>query len=60
MAVVDETRCMGCGVCTVTCSSESLKLYRLEREPIFESEDIMMEKVARENLAAGQTRLRRD
>jgi Pyruvate/2-oxoacid:ferredoxin oxidoreductase delta subunit len=59
MAVVDETRCMGCGVCTVTCSSESLKLYRLEREPIFESEDVLMEEVARENLAAGQIRLRR-
>ena len=57
-ALVDENRCMGCGVCTVTCSSDSLRLYRLEREPIFESEAVLMGKVAEENRAAGQCRPR--
>lgn len=28
---VDETLCIGCGVCTLTCPKDSLKLHRIER-----------------------------
>jgi ferredoxin len=31
-AVVDPAKCMGCGVCTITCAQETLRLRRLERE----------------------------
>jgi ferredoxin len=30
-AVVDPDKCIGCGVCTVTCPEETLKLHRFER-----------------------------
>ena len=53
---VDEDRCMGCGVCTVTCPTEALHLERLEREPIFETSAEMSAAVAAENEAAGQKR----
>jgi len=55
-AQVDENRCMGCGVCTVTCTTGALRLERLEREPIFTSSGEMHSKVAAENEAAGQKR----
>lgn len=55
-AAVDEDRCMGCGVCTVTCPTEALRLERLEREPIFDTSAQMSATVAAENEAAGQKR----
>jgi len=30
-AVVDAEKCMGCGVCTITCDSETMRLKRVER-----------------------------
>lgn len=53
---IDETQCMGCGVCTVTCPTEALKLERLEREAIFASDGELYRRVAAENEAAGQKR----
>lgn len=55
-AEIDESRCMGCGVCTVTCPTESLRLERLEREPIFANSRELRRKVAADNEAAGQKR----
>jgi len=55
-AEIDESRCMGCGVCTVTCPTEALRLERLEREPIYASSRELSKKVAIENEAAGQKR----
>jgi len=55
-AEVDEDRCVGCGVCTVTCPTEALYLERLEREPICATSAEMSATVAAENEAAGQKR----
>lgn len=55
-AQIDEEKCMGCGVCTVTCPTEALRLDRLEREPIYTTQQELFEKVAIENQAAGQKR----
>jgi len=53
-AQVDENKCMGCGVCTVTCSTDSLRLERLDREPIFATTSELNSRVASDNEAAGQ------
>lgn len=55
-AQVDENRCIGCGVCTVTCPTEALRLERAEREPIFPNARELHSTVAFENEAAGQKR----
>jgi Pyruvate/2-oxoacid:ferredoxin oxidoreductase delta subunit len=55
-AQVDEERCMGCGVCTVTCSNETIRLERCEREAIFPSTAELHARMAQENEAAGQKR----
>ena len=28
---LDTDKCIGCGVCTITCQTDSLKLHRFER-----------------------------
>jgi Fe-S-cluster-containing hydrogenase component 2 len=53
---IDEDKCMGCGVCTVTCPTEAIRLDRLEREPIHSTLHEMLSKGAAENEAAGQKR----
>ncbi len=41
-AVVDAEKCMGCGVCTITCEQEALKLVRVEREkPLADGRELM-------------------
>lgn len=55
-AQIDENRCMGCGVCTVTCPTDALRLERLEREPIFASSKELHSKVAAANETVGQKR----
>jgi len=47
---VDLDKCIGCGVCTLACTQESLKLYRYERSSIaFETTQKLDEAMAREN-----------
>ena len=53
-AQIDEEKCMGCGVCTVVCSTEALRLERLERDYIYNTSRELYKKVAVENEEAGQ------
>jgi len=47
---VDMDKCIGCGVCTLACPHETLKLYRVERTSIaFETSQEMDEAMSREN-----------
>lgn len=47
---VDVDTCIGCGVCTLTCPQETLKLHRHERrEPSFETSRQLLSVVTREN-----------
>ena len=48
-SVVDPDKCIGCGVCTITCDQEALKLHRLEREEPPEKPRDLFKKVAAEN-----------
>ena len=48
-AVVDEQKCMGCGVCTLACSQEALRLNRVDREKPFAGPRELFKKVAVEN-----------
>ncbi len=49
LAVVDETKCMGCGVCTFACPEEAMRLERFEREQPFANSRELIKKVAIEN-----------
>lgn len=53
-AVVDEKKCMGCGVCTLVCEQEAIKLKRLDREkpPLGPRE--LFKKIAIENREGGK------
>ena len=46
--VIDEKRCMGCGVCVVNCPMDVLKLKRLEREQIYKNIIELGLKIAKE------------
>lgn len=48
-ATVDPGKCLGCGVCTLACPQEALKLHRYERSVPFENAKELWETVAREN-----------
>jgi Fe-S-cluster-containing hydrogenase component 2 len=48
-AVVDPKKCIGCGVCTLTCPQETLKLFRSERATPFNTVQEMIKTIAREN-----------
>jgi len=48
-AVVDAERCAGCGVCSLACAQEAMKLVRLERAEPFEGARDLYRTVAREN-----------
>jgi ferredoxin len=48
--VVDLEKCIGCGVCTITCPTEALKLHRVERPNApFETRIDLVMTVARDN-----------
>jgi Fe-S-cluster-containing hydrogenase component 2 len=53
-AQIDDEKCMGCGVCTVVCPTEALRLERLERDHIYDTSRELYKKVAAENEEAGQ------
>jgi len=48
-AAVDEKKCMGCGVCTLVCEQEAIKLKRLDREKPYPGPRELFKKVAIEN-----------
>jgi ferredoxin len=46
---VDVDKCIGCGLCTLACTQESLRLHRYERSKPFETSQQLMRTIAREN-----------
>ncbi|UCD85566.1 MAG: 4Fe-4S dicluster domain-containing protein, partial [Deltaproteobacteria bacterium] len=48
-AVVEAEKCMGCGVCTITCDQEALRLKRVERSQPFPTPRDLYKKIAIEN-----------
>ena len=48
-SVVDAEKCMGCGVCTITCDQEALRLKRVERESPFPTAGKLFKTIAVEN-----------
>jgi ferredoxin len=48
-AVVDEKQCMGCGVCTLACQQEAIRLKRIDREKPLSGPRELYKKIAQEN-----------
>jgi len=48
-SVVDAEKCMGCGVRTITCDQEALRLKRVERERPFATARELAKTIAAEN-----------
>jgi Pyruvate/2-oxoacid:ferredoxin oxidoreductase delta subunit len=48
-SVVDAEKCMGCGVCTIACEQEALRLKRVEREKPFPTAGELLGTIAAEN-----------
>jgi len=48
-AIVDSEKCLGCGVCAITCEQSALRLKRVERSEQFPGPRELYRKVAREN-----------
>jgi len=46
---VDNDKCLGCGICTLSCPDKTLKLHRFERSRMFKSLDSFYKTIAREN-----------
>jgi len=51
-SVVDAEKCMGCGVCTIACDVEALRLKRVERERPVPTARELAQRVAAENRGA--------
>ena len=49
MAMVDSEKCMGCGVCTIKCPTDALRLVRFERETPFNTSRELYKTIAIEN-----------
>ena len=47
--IVDEAKCIGCGVCAATCPKETLKLVRKRDKEPFTSVGKMMKTIDMEN-----------
>jgi Pyruvate/2-oxoacid:ferredoxin oxidoreductase delta subunit len=52
-SIVDESKCMGCGVCTITCDQEAPRLKRVERERPLQSARELSKTIAAENRGGG-------
>lgn len=48
-AIADPEKCIGCGVCTITCEQDALRLKRVERSQVFADARELYKKVAIEN-----------
>lgn len=53
--VVDPDKCIGCGVCAITCPEETLELYRHERSTAINSVRELVKTLAVENKEAHQS-----
>jgi Pyruvate/2-oxoacid:ferredoxin oxidoreductase delta subunit len=49
-AMADPKKCIGCGVCALTCPQEALKLHRFERsEPVYQTSMDLILTIAKDN-----------
>jgi len=51
-AVANPEKCLGCGLCTITCPQEALKLQRVDSSLIYETAKELFKKIALENRGA--------